>query len=114
MERPSISRQYKTPKKIDYWFYTKTENLLREQIDLLKSEIVTKDKLIESLTNSPVADIEPPTRQEVKIHQPVGRVNPARMLAEMEAKDREDYWKKEIARREEVAKTEGNIIQAES
>lgn len=113
MERPSIIKQFKTPKKIDYWYYAKTENLLREQIDLLKSELERTRELVREISKPNIETPEVPINNK-KEYQPVGRANPARTLAEMEARDREDYWKKEIKRREDAAKTEGNVIEAES
>ena len=114
--QPSFAKnsQYKVPKKIDYWFYIKSESLLREQIELLKSELAIKDRIIENLSQPIVTDAEASVVNKDKVHKPVGRRNNGRVLAEMEALDRENYWKSEIKRREETTKTEGNVIQVDS
>lgn len=104
----TVSKQYKTPKKIDYWYYAKTESLLREQISRLESQLNEANSIISKLS-------EPEVRTEVKIvepkeYKPVGnRVN---VLAQMEAKDREEYWKGEIKRREEEA-AKSNVVTVE-
>jgi hypothetical protein len=97
--------------KIDYWYMLKNESLLREQIDLLKSQLREKDDLIANLVKVPEVKVPEIPINRVS-HEPVRRgvINPARALAEMEIKERERYWKEEISRREEAAKAEGNII----
>lgn len=109
-----VSSQYKVPKKIDYWYYIKSESLLREQIDLLKSELESKNRIIENLSQPAIISETAPVVDKIKEHQPVGRRNSARVLAEMEALDRKKYWEAEIARRDAAVKTEGNVIQAEN
>lgn len=103
----------KEPKKIEMWYLNKTESIYREHINYLQSEIRSlRAELSEIRTGSKETRETVP---EVIIHKPIDRsVSPARTLAEMEARDKAEYWKKEIARREALTKTEGNVTNAES
>lgn len=100
------SSSHKIPKKIDYWYFEKSEREFREQINYLKAEIKQKDEIIHSLTigNTQIKEVVEP-----KEYKAVGKHNPARVLAQMEALDRKNYWEAEIARRDRLAETEGNV-----
>jgi hypothetical protein len=103
----------KTPKKVEYWCYQEVKSVLRERIHYLESELLRKDHQISELLsrNTEVREIVQPSTSS---KEPVGRKNPVKILAQMEAKDREDYWKKEIARREKLVKEEGNATTPET
>jgi hypothetical protein len=93
--------QPKTPKKVEYWYFLKQESLLREQIDLLKSRVESLEKENKQLRETD-QDIRTVVQTSESTPQPVGkRANVARSLAEMEMKEKQEYWKQEIKRREE-------------
>lgn len=100
--------QPKTPKKVDYWYLLKTESLLREQIDLLKSRVESLEKENKELRETD-QDVRTPVQTSGETPQPVGkRANVARSLAEMEMKEKQEYWKQEIKRREEEDEKRNN------
>lgn len=91
----------KAPRKVDYWYFLKTESLLREQIDLLKSRVESLEKENKELRETD-QHIGAPVQTSGTTPQPVGkRANVARSLAEMEMKEKQKYWEQEIKRREE-------------
>lgn len=105
------SSPHKIPKKIDYWYFAKSEREFREQINYLKAEIKQKNEVIYSLTignKEAPKDVESPRKYE-----PVGKHNPVKIIAQMEAIDRKNYWEKEIARRDAVIASEGNTTDKE-
>lgn len=95
------------PRKIDYWYYLEFKNNSRDQIEYLHEEIRKKDEIIARFTN-PVTEVREIVSPSV--NTPVGKKNSVRVLAEMEAKDRENYWKNEIARRE--SESNSNVMEA--
>lgn len=100
------SSPHKIPKKIDYWYFEKYERQLEQQINYLKAEIKQKDEVIYSLTIGS-KEIEKNVESPKK-YEPVGKHNPVKIIAQMEAIDRKNYWEKEIARRDAVIASEGN------
>jgi hypothetical protein len=92
------------PKKVDRWAYEKTEALLREQIRNLKEEnFYLRDQI--SLSRSLANKVEVPSERTYTAREPI---RPTKVMSkfEMEAHEKEKYWKAEIARREAEAKGE--------
>jgi hypothetical protein len=104
----------KTPKKVEYWCYQEVKSVLRERIHYLESELLRKENQITEILSRSGQIRETIQTPNTSSKEPVGRKNPVKILAQMEAKDREDYWKKEIARREKLVKEEGNATTPET
>lgn len=101
------SSSHKIPKKIDYWYFEKSEREFREQINYLKAEIKQKDEIIYQFSKRDLP-IEKNVESQ-REYKPVVRNNPTKIFSQMEALDRK-YWEAEIKRREEsIAKEEGNV-----
>lgn len=103
-QRDNISQ---VPKKVDRWAYEKTEALLREQIRNLKEEnFYLRDQISLSRTLGNKTETLPErtftTREPIRPTKIMGKF-------EMEAHEKEKYWKAEIARREAEAKDEAII-----
>jgi len=84
---------------------------LEQQINYLKAEIKQKDEIISKLSGrdkETEKNVESPRE-----YKPVGKVNPTRVLAQMEALDRKNYWEAEIKRRDELIASEGNATDEE-
>ena len=104
-------QQVKTPKKIDYWYFEKYEHQLEQQINYLKAEIKQKDEIIFSLSGR--GKEAPKNVESPREYKPVGKPNPTKVLAQMEALDRKNYWEAEIKRRDELIASEGNATNGE-
>lgn len=117
MERHSTyentNTRVKLPKRVDYWFYLETKNNLSEQIRYLRDQIQEKNELLAKYTN-PVQEVKENVRPQQNYKPVGGRVNPIKHLAELEAKEMHNYWRKEVERRERIMREQGNVSELNS